>query len=312
MTRAGCARSGTCLVLTVSCAAPPAAPYGRAAVASGCAPAPTHRGRLPAQNFKEFVGTAEYMPPEAINNQPADYRADLWCFGGTLFHMVAGVPPFKGGSEYLTFKRVLELKYRFPVGVPEETVDLIRRLLKVVPSERLGGGKESSAERHAAIKAHPYFAAIDWTTPLHSQRPPPATPAELATPESARALQALGGRLELPGPIPPAPPPPPKPKKGASPNEAALAEHAAACAARDAAVAARSAQVASLVQGGDAFASVRDAPYDHRRRIALYLDVRGLLTEELRVALQMPEPEPEIVDEIEPLPDSDDEAEAAG
>jgi len=32
---------------------------------------------------------------------------------------------------------------------------------------------------------------------------------------------------------------------------------------------------------------------------------------QLRVALQMPEPEPEIVDEIEPLPDSGDEGSAS-
>ena len=101
--------------------------------------------------WKEFVGTPEYMSPEAINNQDADFRADLWSFGcfvvqahslptplplpsssqcalpphcrppsAAIPHycvtflvlrmrevqMISGWPPFKGGSDYLTFKRM--------------------------------------------------------------------------------------------------------------------------------------------------------------------------------------------------------------
>ena len=54
--------------------------------------------------FKEFVGTPEYMSPEAIDNKDTDYRADLWSLGCFLVQMLAGMPPFKGGSDYLTFK----------------------------------------------------------------------------------------------------------------------------------------------------------------------------------------------------------------
>jgi len=54
--------------------------------------------------WKEFVGTPEYMSPEAIDNKDTDYRADLWSLGCFLVQMLAGMPPFKGGSDYLTFK----------------------------------------------------------------------------------------------------------------------------------------------------------------------------------------------------------------
>ena len=128
------------------------------------------------------------MPPEAINNKPADFRADLWSFGGTLYHLVTGHPPFKGPSEYLTFKRVLELKYRCPVGMPDDARDLIHRLLRLEPRERLGGG-DGRADRHAAIKAHAYFREIDWSVPLHAQRLPSPTLVELATPGAAKRLR---------------------------------------------------------------------------------------------------------------------------
>ena len=46
---------------------------------------PDRRGR-----FKEFVGTPEYMAPEAINNKQTDQRADLWSFGCFLGQIVTG------------------------------------------------------------------------------------------------------------------------------------------------------------------------------------------------------------------------------
>ena len=51
-----------------------------------------------------IMGTPEYMSPEAIDNKDTDYRADLWSLGCFLVQMLAGMPPFKGGSDYLTFK----------------------------------------------------------------------------------------------------------------------------------------------------------------------------------------------------------------
>mmetsp|Transcript_32789 Transcript_32789/g.75649 ORF Transcript_32789/g.75649 Transcript_32789/m.75649 type:complete len:523 (-) Transcript_32789:83-1651(-) len=262
------------------------------------------------QNFKEFVGTAEYMPPEAINNKPGDHRFDLWSFGGTVFHLTTGLPPFKGGSEYLTFKRVLELKYRCPVGMPDDARDLVRKLFKVDPHERLGGG-EAREERHSAIKRHAYFKAIDWDTPLHAQRPPEPSLAELATPECAKLLRSFEG-AELPALLGP---PPEEPKRASkrrpAPSESELADYAAACARWEGALTDRRVAVDVLVKAGKAYAEAKGMPYEARCSVALFLDVRGQLSEELRVALQMPEPEPEPVDDILE-PDSDEEDAADG
>ena len=46
--------------------------------------------------FKEFVGTPEYMSPEAINNKDATYRADLWSLGCFIYMLLTGNPAFKG------------------------------------------------------------------------------------------------------------------------------------------------------------------------------------------------------------------------
>jgi len=97
-------------------------------------------GKRPRRKgFKEFLGTPEYMAPETINNKFADQRADLWSFGCFVAMILVGKPPFRGGSDYLTFKRVLARKYQLPEGVPVVAADLIGKLLVLEPAKRLGG-----------------------------------------------------------------------------------------------------------------------------------------------------------------------------
>lgn len=235
--------------------------------------------RTAAQHFKEFVGTPEYMPPEAINNKPADFRADLWSYGGTIFHLVTGQPPFKGGSEYLTFKRVLEQKRRCPVGMPEDARDLIDALLRLDPKERLGGGVEQS-EKHAAIKRHVFFTGISWDQ-LHEQKVPTPTPQELEVPSKALVLvklarQPLPARIEVPEF------PPHKHKPGSDGAIAAEARFNAARADYEAAKAQRDAEVVRLVMAGNIAKHVADWDEDLRTRVAFHLDVGKQLDEEVR------------------------------
>ena len=46
------------------------------------------------------IGTPAYMPPEQISACPgeADPRCDVYAFGATLYHALAGRPPFVGGA----------------------------------------------------------------------------------------------------------------------------------------------------------------------------------------------------------------------
>merc|ERR1711959_226274 len=74
--------------------------------------------------------------------------------------MIVGKPPFRGGSQYLTFQKIEEMDYTIPgVGImPLEAADLIKKLLVKDPKERLGSGPGGVEE----IKGHAFFEGIKW------------------------------------------------------------------------------------------------------------------------------------------------------
>ncbi|KAI0137431.1 putative 3-phosphoinositide dependent protein kinase-1 [Xylariales sp. AK1849] len=86
---------------------------------------------------ESFVGTAEYVSPELLKDRNACKASDLWAFGCMIYQMLAGRPPFKGNTEYLTFEKIMSLDYEFPPGFSPVARDLVERLLVPDPSRRL-------------------------------------------------------------------------------------------------------------------------------------------------------------------------------
>jgi serine/threonine-protein kinase len=87
------------------------------------------------------VGTVDYMAPEqARNSGAADTRSDLYSLGCTLFHMLAGQPPFPEGS--LTERIYKHVETEPPdirslnPTVPEPLCYVLERLLAKRPEDR--------------------------------------------------------------------------------------------------------------------------------------------------------------------------------
>jgi len=86
--------------------------------------------------------------------------------------MITGRFAFHGLSEYLTWQKVKALDYTFPDGFDEQAKDLVEKLLVKSPTERLGAGELGAINDIKALKAHPFFASIEWSTLWTINAPP--------------------------------------------------------------------------------------------------------------------------------------------
>jgi hypothetical protein len=99
---------------------------------------PTHGGLTPSD---AVLGTPQYLAPEqAQDTKAADIRADIYSLGCTLFHLLAGRPPFTGESALQVIiahkeKAPPRLKKLRP-EVPTELAELVARMLAKHPALR--------------------------------------------------------------------------------------------------------------------------------------------------------------------------------
>ncbi|PIO37281.1 hypothetical protein AB205_0142120 [Aquarana catesbeiana] len=142
-----------------------------------------------------FVGTAQYVSPELLTEKSACKRqhfdgaltsitdgaligtvvgtdcSDLWALGCIVYQLVAGLPPFRAGNEYLIFQKIIKLEYDFPEKFFPRAKDLVEKLLVQDPIKRLGCEELGG---FGPLKAHSFFDGITWQD-LHLQTPPKLT-----------------------------------------------------------------------------------------------------------------------------------------
>jgi hypothetical protein len=75
------------------------------------------------------MGTPLYMSPEQVEGKPVDPRSDIYSFGVTCWHMLAGQPPFRGES---AFEVALQQVRREPPSLAQVRPDLPPGLCAIV------------------------------------------------------------------------------------------------------------------------------------------------------------------------------------
>ena len=88
----------------------------------------------------EVWGTPYYIAPETLRRQKVDLRADIYSLGATLYHAIAGVPPFEGADAVEVMKGRLLGPARPLTEVapscPEAVSKIIMRMLEAEPIRR--------------------------------------------------------------------------------------------------------------------------------------------------------------------------------
>jgi hypothetical protein len=102
-------------------------------------------------------GTPYYVAPERLNNEPEDYRSDVYGLGATLFHAIAGKAPIEGNTNSAAL--LLELKQQpldlrsVAPNVSEATAAVFQRMIAPDPAQRFSSYDELVAELEQAHRA---------------------------------------------------------------------------------------------------------------------------------------------------------------
>jgi len=118
-----------------------------------------------------FCGTPEYVSPEIILNKGHDQSADFWSLGILIFEILTGNPPFCGADGMKTYNLILQgiNMITFPLNMTKAAINLIRKLCRENPAERLGYQKNGFKD----IKKHMWFQSFNWESlRLRTLQPP--------------------------------------------------------------------------------------------------------------------------------------------
>lgn len=103
-----------------------------------------------AEDRGEIWGTPYYVAPERLNNDPEDFRSDMYSLGATLFHAVAGKAPIEGETNSAVVllnlkKQPFDLATIAP-DVSAPTVEVFRRMIAPDPAQRFSSYDECVTE----------------------------------------------------------------------------------------------------------------------------------------------------------------------
>jgi calcium-dependent protein kinase len=84
----------------------------------------------------DIAGTPYYIAPEVLSGVYGK-ECDIWSIGVCLYQMITGDMPFDGNSQQDVFGKIKSGKFSIPSRVSEDAKDLIKKMIKVSPRERI-------------------------------------------------------------------------------------------------------------------------------------------------------------------------------
>ncbi|CAK9819363.1 Serine/threonine-protein kinase PLK4 [Anthophora plagiata] len=114
----------------------------------------------PDEKHLTMCGTPNYISPEIATRSFHGLEADVWSLGCMLYTLLVGKPPFDTDAVKSTLTRVVMADYVMPAHLSDNAKDLIDKLLKKNPKDRI---------RLRDIPKHPFIATLE-RNKLHSEK----------------------------------------------------------------------------------------------------------------------------------------------
>mmetsp|Transcript_146114 Transcript_146114/g.207076 ORF Transcript_146114/g.207076 Transcript_146114/m.207076 type:complete len:330 (-) Transcript_146114:107-1096(-) len=121
---------------------------------------------------RTMCGTPEYLAPELLDKRGHGRAVDWYSLGALAYEMQTGLPPFYTQDRNLLFERIRRANLSYPSYISPVAKSLLEGLLTRQPESRLGGGPHDGAE----VRAHGFFASVDWNALYQCQVTPPFKP----------------------------------------------------------------------------------------------------------------------------------------
>lgn len=91
----------------------------------------------PNYRFLKYIGTTEYMSPQVIEEKPYGSEVDVWGLAVLLFEMLADKTPFYAKKRRIKELKIKLVRYEFPEDFPEDAKNLIKKVFKYNPKDRI-------------------------------------------------------------------------------------------------------------------------------------------------------------------------------
>src|SRR5947209_8696735 len=142
----------------------------------------------PALNLTQSnttMGTPMYMSPEQVECKPLDPRSDIYSFGVTCYHLLAGEPPFRGDSPFEVALQHVQVE---PVplaqvrpDLPPEVCALVHKMMAKKPEDRFQTGREIVRE---AGRLRDALVGVTGAQPLITLGPTATQPSDAVSTQS--------------------------------------------------------------------------------------------------------------------------------
>ena len=145
------------------------------------------------------MGTAHYMSPEQARGQAIDARTDIFSLGVVLYEMLAGRPPFEGGSPSDVIAAILKTEpaplTQYVPEAPAELQWIVSKALRKDREERYQSSKEMLNDLRELREKLQLQAKLEQSQPPEARRSALTETSE-ATPRRTSSSEYLIGEIK--------------------------------------------------------------------------------------------------------------------